>query len=518
LEPYVNWQATDPVLQALAGQLSRSGAPGREPLLAPGSLTMNCATDQALFALLLAFFQRSRTGLGDRLDFSLVDGASQALDPGFGIGGSAAGGVRPGDMPPRQGGPQPYPIIRCADGFVRLCVLSVRQWQALYAWMGSPEEFSDPVFDTVAGRFTSPTWQPAIARFFSDKTREVLEAEGQRRGVAVAPLLNFDQAIASEHFAAREAFTTIKLAGSAEAPVPNGVFVIDGRRVPAAGAAPPELNPDGDGFRPRAVAPPSGHEHLSGRPLAGLRVLDLGVIVVGAEQGRLMAEYGAEVIKVESRAFPDGSRQQLEPGVKISLGFATGHRNKKSLGLNLRAPEGRDIFLNLARMSDVILSNFKPGTLDSLGLDAKTLLKANPKLVIADSSAYGSTGPWSGRMGYGPLVRAAAGLTAQWRYRERLSGPCRRPHRHRRRDRAVDPAPSHRSGRNGQHRPGRGDAGPHGTANRRARVGGGWRLDRRARARRALGRIRLPGARSMVRRHHPQQRRLEQPVPRHWAG
>ncbi|MET0138079.1 MAG: CaiB/BaiF CoA-transferase family protein, partial [Sphingobium sp.] len=151
------------------------------------------------------------------------------------------------------------------------------------------------------------------------------------------------------------------------------------------------------------------------RPFAGLKVLDFGVIVVGAEGGRLLADQGADVIKVESSAFPDGSRQNRSSD-PISATFATGHRNKRSLGINLRDPDGHRLLLELVRQTDVILSNFKGGTLQSLGLDYDTLKAINPRIVVADSSAFGPTGPWSRRMGYGPLVRASAGLTMQWRY------------------------------------------------------------------------------------------------------
>ncbi|HEY6481847.1 MAG TPA: CoA transferase, partial [Streptosporangiaceae bacterium] len=146
-----------------------------------------------------------------------------------------------------------------------------------------------------------------------------------------------------------------------------------------------------------------------------MRVLDLGVIVVGAELGRLLADLGAEVIKVENRAFPDGSRQALA-GEVIGAGFAAGHRNKSSLGLNLRDPRGKDLFRALAARSDIVLSNFKPGTLESLGLGYADLAAVNPGIIMADSSAFGPTGPWSSRMGYGPLVRASSGLTDLWRY------------------------------------------------------------------------------------------------------
>jgi crotonobetainyl-CoA:carnitine CoA-transferase CaiB-like acyl-CoA transferase len=143
-------------------------------------------------------------------------------------------------------------------------------------------------------------------------------------------------------------------------------------------------------------------------------VLDLGVIVVGAEQGRLLADYGADVIKIECAEFPDGIRAASPSGISPSI--AAGHRNKRSLGLNLRSATGRELLFELISQSDVVLSNFKPGVMSSLGLSAETLLARNPRLIVVESSAYGDEGPWADRMGYGPLVRASAGLTAQWCY------------------------------------------------------------------------------------------------------
>jgi crotonobetainyl-CoA:carnitine CoA-transferase CaiB-like acyl-CoA transferase len=156
-------------------------------------------------------------------------------------------------------------------------------------------------------------------------------------------------------------------------------------------------------------------ESSGDRPLSGLRVLDFGVIVVGAEGGRLLADQGADVIKVETAAFPDGVRQNRAGGL-ISPSFAAGHRNKRSLGLNLRDPAGYALLLKLIENSDVLLSNFKGGTLESLGLDYGSLKAVNPRIIVSDSAAFGASGPWSKRLGYGPLVRASAGLTMQWRY------------------------------------------------------------------------------------------------------
>jgi crotonobetainyl-CoA:carnitine CoA-transferase CaiB-like acyl-CoA transferase len=409
---YAAWQATTPVLLSLSGLIARSGIEGRPPLLPPGDLAMECAIPQAAVVTLLAFYNRLLTGRGDHLDFSLLDAASQVLDPGFGMTGSASGGATPSALP--RGRPalgRAYPIIPCGDGFVRLCVLSPRQWQGLFEWMGRPEAFADPAFNGLAARFQSPTLIPAITRFFAGKPRAQLEAEGQRFGVPAAAVLSLDEAVESEHARARQAFSDVVLAPGLSAPFPNGVMEIDGRR-----AAAPRTVPTPSDDRPERTRSPwrPAAAGAPARPLEGLRILDLGVIVVGGEQGRLLADQGAEVIKIESLAYPDGARQLA--GGLISPNFAAGNRNKQSFGLNLRDPRGKALFLELAGRSDVILSNFKPGTLQSLGLDAEVLHATNPRLIMVDSSAFGSHGPWSRRLGYGPLVRAGSGLTALWRY------------------------------------------------------------------------------------------------------
>jgi len=352
------------------------------------------------------------------LDMSLLDGAAAALDPGYGSSGSATQGVPASKLP--RGRPEArfqYPIIACADGYVRICMLAPRQWQAMFDWLGRPEEFADPVFNTLRTRYKSKTLIPRIAALFANKTRAELEVEAQRRGLPLSSVLALDQTLTSPQFSSRAAFADIELAPGVAVAVPNGVVEFDGVRAGPAGP-PPALGSGRDilvhGWRERAQSAPVGFGRAGALPLAGLRVLDLGVIVVGAETGRLLADLGADVIKLENASFPDGSRQTR--GEPISVSFAVGHRNQRSLGLNLRSDEGKALFHDLAAAADVVLSNFKPGTLESLGLAPQALIARNPRLIVVDSSAFGPTGPESRRMGYGPLVRAAAGLSLQWRY------------------------------------------------------------------------------------------------------
>ncbi len=401
------WQWTDAVLHALSSELARSGIRGREPLLPPGELALQCAVSQGLFVAMAALTQALVRGLGGHVDYAALDGAVQALDPGYGIAGSATFG-RPARLlsPERPVKGIQYPIIAAADGYVRLVVLAPRQWTGLHRMMGEPPEFADPSYREMMVRYKCPNLIPALERFFADKTRAEIEALAREHGVPLAGLLSLEDCLAADHIRARGVFSHIDLPGGLSAPFPNGLLVIDGQRMgPLHDSTAPAPRPPA---RPAAGAKPV-------RPLEGIRVLDLGVIVVGAETGRLLADLGAEVIKLESQAFPDGSRQSY---LKIGLSgsFGAGHRNKRSLGLNLKSDEGKALFRELIAKADVVLTNFKPGTMDALGLGFAELSAINPRLISVESSAFGATGPWAKRMGYGPLVRAAAGLTRKWCY------------------------------------------------------------------------------------------------------
>jgi crotonobetainyl-CoA:carnitine CoA-transferase CaiB-like acyl-CoA transferase len=101
---------------------------------------------------------------------------------------------------------------------------------------------------------------------------------------------------------------------------------------------------------------------------------------------------------------------------KMTQAYAAGHRNKRSIGIDLRSEEGRALAYRLAEQADVVLSNFKPGVAQALGMDFASLQAINPGIVVVESSAFGPTGPWARSLGYGPLVRAKAGFTDQWVY------------------------------------------------------------------------------------------------------
>lgn len=405
-----DWQASGPVLHALSSELSRSGIPGREPLIPPAELPYQVAAAQAAVMTLSLFLDRLRTGQGDLIDFAVLDGAMQALDPPFGTAGIGSAGVAvSAQRRDWNAERQRYPIIACMDGHVRICILSRRQWRGMFDLMGRPDEFADPSYDKLGKRFRSPQLLEAIAQFCADKTRAELEARGQANGVPTAAVLTLSEALTADHFTARGFFRDVELAPAVVAPVPAGVCEIDGCRASALDVPPVPAE------RFRSATLLAQRERAGeGRPLEGIRVLDLGVIVVGADTGRLFGDLGADVVKIEHTAHPDGLR--VGKPTSMTQPLAAGYRNKRSIGIDLRSPEGRSLAHRLVERSDIVLTNFKPGVAGALGMDYATLREINPEIVVVDSSAFGPTGPWAERLGYGPLVRAAVGFTNLWVY------------------------------------------------------------------------------------------------------
>ncbi|MBF6448880.1 CoA transferase [Nocardia elegans] len=157
------------------------------------------------------------------------------------------------------------------------------------------------------------------------------------------------------------------------------------------------------------------------RPLAGVRVLELGNYIAAPTAGRILGDFGAEVIKVERPKTGDELRNWRLYGGDTSMLYRTVNRNKKSITLDLRTEAGRAIVLDLIRHCDVLLENFRPGMLEKWGLGPEVLDEANPDLVITRISAYGQTGPLSQRPGFAAVAEAIGGL------RELVGDPDRPP-------------------------------------------------------------------------------------------
>ena len=146
-------------------------------------------------------------------------------------------------------------------------------------------------------------------------------------------------------------------------------------------------------------------------PLAGVRVVELGTLLAGPFTGRLLGDMGAEVIKVEPPGQPDPLREWGKARYEgRSLWWPVQSRNKKCCTLDLRVERGQALLLELVEHADVLVENFRPGTLERWNLGPDRLLEANPKLVVARVSGYGQTGPYASRAGFASAAEAMGGI------------------------------------------------------------------------------------------------------------
>jgi formyl-CoA transferase len=155
-------------------------------------------------------------------------------------------------------------------------------------------------------------------------------------------------------------------------------------------------------------------------PLTGLRVIELGQLIAGPFASKILAEFGADVIKVEPPSGGDPLRGWRLIHEGTSVWWAAHARNKRSLTLDLRTPEGQGVVRELAKDADILIENFRPGGMEKWGLGFKDLHAINPKLIMLRVSGYGQTGPYRDRPGFGVIGEAMGGL----RY---LSGEPGRP-------------------------------------------------------------------------------------------
>lgn len=145
-------------------------------------------------------------------------------------------------------------------------------------------------------------------------------------------------------------------------------------------------------------------------PLANLKVIEMGQLIAGPFAAKTLADFGADIIKIEPPEVGDALRKWRLLKDGTSVWWQVQSRNKRSLSLDLKQPEAQDIVRTLLTEADILIENFRPGTLEGWGLDPEQLLKLNPKLIVLRISGYGQTGPYRDKPGFGVVAEAMGGL------------------------------------------------------------------------------------------------------------
>jgi crotonobetainyl-CoA:carnitine CoA-transferase CaiB-like acyl-CoA transferase len=409
--PYRDHAATSPVLFALSGLLSLSRLPDRPPLLPPGRMACDMGAVMAAYAALVAVWHRLSTGRGGYVELSIHEAMAQADDA-----------VLPVAEVVSRAGIRTYPVYRCTDGFVRLVLLTPRHSDAMSAWLDEEQDAGAADDATEPGR-EAEALEARYQRFFGPRPVAAVVEEAQGRGIPLAPIIRPGDVLAMEPLRTGGVFVDHEVRPGIHGQVPAGFFELDDHRAgireraPLAGADTDQVAAALDRRASPFLDEPlvADGSATSGSPLTGLRVLDFGVVYAAPETGKLLADFGADVIRVESRTYPDLAR--LAGGSSgMTAQFVTLNRNKRSVGVNLKTDDGLRLVQQLVRMADVLVENMAPGTLEKLGLGVERLRELNPRLVVVSSQLFGNAGALTVWRGFGPSARGVGGLTALWRY------------------------------------------------------------------------------------------------------
>ena len=412
--PLAHEQGDDRIAQAFSGVQFATGFPDRPPMPVAVPLA-DCWTGiLGASGLLTAIFHARRRGYGQVVDIGLYQTGLRMQEEVV-VRYDTAGTVTtrmgtesptvvPANVyPPRDGG---WIAVSGAGDqpFARLC-------EAIEA----PEAPRDPRFATTAARIQNRAAADEIVRSWIVRHDvDEVEARFAAAGVTGAAVRSVDDIIADAHVKAREALLPLRSPTGRDFLAPSPVPKLSRTPGPAPAGA-PRLGEhtavvrsaiDTIAGRARVTAPGAAATEPAG-PLEGIRVLDLSQWLAGPAAAAMLADFGADVIMVE---LPPIGAPPGGPG-RPSPGFVVTNRNKRSITLDVRAPHGREVFLELVRKCDVVVENFRPGTLERWDLHPSTLLGVNPRLVLLRSSGFGQSGPYAGRAAFNPVGLAFGGVT-----------------------------------------------------------------------------------------------------------
>lgn len=426
--PKADWPATDLTVWAASGTLMLTGDADRAPVRTSVPQTFLHAGGDAAGAALIALQERHNSGMGQLVDVSAQQSAAQAtLGANLAVPNNAgyeiereAGGLR-GLFPIRMTWPS-------SDGFVAITFLfgsafdepnrRLLQWVHDHGCCSAEDVALDWGLELSAmtgeGKSPEPYFDlcKEIEAFTSQRTQQELFEEGLKRGVYIAPTLDVVGLLDEAQFSAREFWHEIPHAPVGQVRVPGAFAKFSATPLRLPGAA-PELG----AMRPRT--PPSAATEPTGKgsdlPLAGLKVLDFMWVIAGPFFTRVLAEYGATVIKVESSQRLEPARGaptfiDAQPGVENGVPFLNFNTGKLGVTIDPSNEVGREVILDLVRWADVVTESFSPKAMKAWGLDYESLKEINPSLIMMSSCLMGQTGPRAQVPGYGNMAAALSGF------------------------------------------------------------------------------------------------------------
>ncbi len=415
--PYSDYLGGELVAYSLGGYAMLTGSPEREPLKAYGSLVEFQAGAHLALGIVAALLRRDVDGKGEVVDVAAMQAATFMLggvEQGAHFYGRIArrNGTRLLGFPPEHS--YPSTIRPCADGYVH-CHSNNRYLDLLGALIPNPRLLERDLLASMMGH--ADEVDAIMDAWLADKTRDDIVEMAQALRLPFTEVREPGEVMAEEHHKARGSFVTVSHPGAGPVFQPGAPFRMS--------ATPWETKPapmlgQHDGATWAEREPAKSFTRRSGpKPLAGLRVIDFTNAVAGPIAAFILADLGAEVIKVEAPTsrpkVAAGTAPLLEgadvPSYNRIMTFNELNHGKRSFVLDVSKPEGKQLFLELVAKSDGLVQNFAPRVMGNLGIDWETLRGVNPRLVMASMPAFGLSGPMRDRIAYGPGVDAMSGLS-----------------------------------------------------------------------------------------------------------
>jgi crotonobetainyl-CoA:carnitine CoA-transferase CaiB-like acyl-CoA transferase len=415
--PYAGFGGGELIAYALGGYAMLTGSPDREPLKAHGSLVEYQAGAHLALGVLAALGAREFTGAGQVVDCSAMEAATFMLG---GVEQSAhfygriarRNGTRLLGFPPEHS--YPSTIRPCRDGYVH-CHSNNRYLDLLGALIPHPRLADPEVLATMMGH--ADEVDAIMDEWLADKDRDDIVRAAQDFRLPFTEVRTPAEVMREPHHLERGSFVTVDHPVAGPVLQPGAPMRLHGTPW-ATGPAPTLGQHSGEAWRPRgsvsAPAPAPGP-----RPLSGIRVIDFTNAVAGPIASFILADLGAEVIKVEAPA----SRPKHAAGVAPLLDGAESptynrimlfnelNHGKRSFVVDVAKPRGRELFLDLVGHADVVVQNFAPRVMGNLGISHEALAAVNPKIILTSMPAFGLSGPYRDRISYGPGIDAMSGLS-----------------------------------------------------------------------------------------------------------
>lgn len=412
--PDADLAATPLTLQARAGWVAARGGPGSIPTQIGGAYLDFIAGTYLAASILTAVEVSRTTGLGGDVDVSMLECAHSTTSfPVLTNGVQARMGRGPHTVASLLLG-----VKRCSDGWVGINVLTGQQWRDVCLLVGA-DEYADRQDDLRAGGPDRQDFEGRVDAWLADQRAEDVVELCQAMRIPAVPVHDGASIARSLQWTEREFFTRAG-ARDGEFLHPSFPWRLSGspaqwrRSAPRLGEHTDEVLTAPWAIRTEGDTDPGADPE---RPLAGLRVLDLGTFWAGGACGSYLGAMGADVVKIESIQRPDGFRFNM---TAPSLGaqwyelgrFRAVNLNKRGITLDLGRAEGCEHFTRLLESADVVLENYSARVIEALGFDWATIRSINPNIVMIRMPGYGLEGPWRDYVGWGSAFEQVSGISA----------------------------------------------------------------------------------------------------------